>query len=277
MKYGHLGVCLSVAVHAALLTALFCVPLGRYSPAKTLVLDFAILQGRGEGTGGAGCSGVDKSSDGSRKRAPGKRSEEYVKAPVAHRAAGSLNDVKEPAGRASQGRAEMEAGTEKALTKVEASDPGGQVAMSGLSGKTSGITGESAGFLSQVASSGPGRGSGASGSGTSGQGGQGRLVHYGDGSGGSGGAFSFIREAIMRNVRYPDKARRLGWEGKVILSFIVSVSGSIRDVKVVQSSGFAVLDDSAKDALTKTVFSRKIPARLVVVLPVEYRLKRTNQ
>jgi TonB family protein len=41
----------------------------------------------------------------------------------------------------------------------------------------------------------------------------------------------------------------------------------------VKSSGFPALDENAKVAVSKTAFSRKIPQRLDVVLPVEYRLE----
>jgi TonB family protein len=109
-------------------------------------------------------------------------------------------------------------------------------------------------------------------SGAIGQGGFGRVLNYGDGKGGNG-AFAFIRQTIMRNIRYPEKARRMGLEGKVLLSFTLFETGIIKDVKVIRSSGFPILDESAKDALVKTKFSRKIPTQLFVILPVEYRLE----
>ena len=96
------------------------------------------------------------------------------------------------------------------------------------------------------------------------------LVNYGDG--GTGGGFAFIRENIMRNVRYPERARRMGWEGRVVLSFTVNETGVVDDVKVVKSSGFASLDEGAQEGVRKTRFAKKIPARLSVILPVEYRL-----
>lgn len=93
---------------------------------------------------------------------------------------------------------------------------------------------------------------------------------------GSGGTdernFSFVRETILHSIRYPERARRMGWEGKVILSFTVIENGDILDVKIVQGSGFSLLDENARDTVTRINLKRKIPFRLYVLLPVEYRL-----
>jgi protein TonB len=100
----------------------------------------------------------------------------------------------------------------------------------------------------------------------------GRLLDYGR-AGRVERDFSFIRDGVIRHVSYPDRARRMGWEGRVVLSFMVLEGGSVQDVKVTESSGHRVLDENARDAVMKARFSRKVPYRLTVVLPVEYRLE----
>jgi TonB family protein len=94
---------------------------------------------------------------------------------------------------------------------------------------------------------------------------------------GSGGVderhFSFIRDTIMQGIVYPEHARRRGWEGKVVLSFTVRENGSIDDIKVVTSSGFPVLDENARGTIARTSFRKKVPVRLYVLLPVEYKLR----
>ncbi len=94
---------------------------------------------------------------------------------------------------------------------------------------------------------------------------------------GPGGAderhFSFIRDTIMQGITYPERARRMGWQGKVLLSFIVRENGSIDDVKVVTSSGFPVLDENARETIVRTSFRKKVPVKLYVLLPVEYKLR----
>jgi len=85
--------------------------------------------------------------------------------------------------------------------------------------------------------------------------------------------FSFIREIILQGILYPDRARRMGWEGKVILSFVVRESGLIDDVRVITSSGFPLLDENARGTIARTTLGKKVPVRLHVLLPVEYKLR----
>ena len=54
--------------------------------------------------------------------------------------------------------------------------------------------------------------------------------------------FAYIRDKILRNISYPDSARRMGWQGKVLLSFIISADGSVSEFKIIQGSGFPILD-----------------------------------
>ena len=65
----------------------------------------------------------------------------------------------------------------------------------------------------------------------------------------------------------------MGWEGKVVLSFVVHENGSVDEVKVVASSGFPLLDDNARETIARTSFRKKVPVRLYVLLPVEYKLR----
>ncbi len=61
--------------------------------------------------------------------------------------------------------------------------------------------------------------------------------------------FTFIRDKILKHVYYPVSARRLGWQGKVVISFIISSNGSITEARVAQGSGHNILDQSALAAL----------------------------
>lgn len=101
---------------------------------------------------------------------------------------------------------------------------------------------------------------------------EGRTIRYGSGSAYEK-SFNYIREDILKNVRYPEKARRKGLQGKITLSFTVTETGLTRDVKVINGSGFSELDNSAKEAISRTTFSQKIPYKLFVILPIEYRLE----
>jgi periplasmic protein TonB len=84
--------------------------------------------------------------------------------------------------------------------------------------------------------------------------------------------FSYIRDKILRNVHYPDAARRMGWQGKVILSFVIAADGSVRDFRIVQSSGFSILDRSAIETVSDTAPFPKPPGEAQLVIPIVYRL-----
>ncbi|MCE5281382.1 MAG: TonB family protein [Deltaproteobacteria bacterium] len=84
--------------------------------------------------------------------------------------------------------------------------------------------------------------------------------------------YRYIRDAILKNLRYPERARRLGLEGKVLLSFVVLEDGTTSEIKVLDGSRHRILDESARDAVAETRIARKVPYRVVVRLPVTFRL-----
>lgn len=60
-----------------------------------------------------------------------------------------------------------------------------------------------------------------------------------------------IRQKLTQHFVYPVMARRMGWQGHVLLGFQIDGAGSIQRVHVKRSSGYAILDDSAMAALHK--------------------------
>ena len=92
------------------------------------------------------------------------------------------------------------------------------------------------------------------------------------GGGTTAGDFAWIRDAIQLAIAYPATARRMGWEGKVVVAFHLLPDGSVRDVRVVQGSGYGALDRGAIDAVrTASPFPRS-PVEAEVITPVVYRL-----
>ncbi len=82
------------------------------------------------------------------------------------------------------------------------------------------------------------------------------------GLGGGGGApgFGFARTSYASNPKpeYPERARREGWEGTVLLRVLVDEEGKSKWIEVSRSSGFEALDQAA----VKTVKGwRFYPAR----------------
>ncbi len=79
-----------------------------------------------------------------------------------------------------------------------------------------------------------------------------------------------------RPPSYPAIARRMGWEGTVLLDVEVDADGHVGHVTVARSSGHTVLDRAAIDAVRSWRFEpaqrlRK-PVESLVRLPVRFRL-----
>jgi len=97
--------------------------------------------------------------------------------------------------------------------------------------------------------------------------------------GGAGGALS-SRVGYLSNPKpdYPEEAKRLHEEGVVLLDVLVDANGRAGEVSVSRSSGFAVLDDAAVQAVKRWIFE---PARTGgvavssrVKVPVRFSLER---
>ncbi|HNR13971.1 MAG TPA: energy transducer TonB, partial [Thermodesulfobacteriota bacterium] len=114
-------------------------------------------------------------------------------------------------------------------------------------------------------------GAGSSGSGTGGGGG-------GGGDGVSPQArylaehFAYIKDLIQQHLNYPRRAVQMGWEGKVVVSFVIQENGISKDVKIVESSGFSVLDDNVVRAIHAVEPFPRPPMKAEVQVPIMYRL-----
>jgi TonB family protein len=62
---------------------------------------------------------------------------------------------------------------------------------------------------------------------------------------------SQIRHDLTQYFYYPPLARRKGLQGTVLLGFGISGQGAIHDIRVVKSSGYAILDLAAQDAMQR--------------------------
>jgi protein TonB len=84
--------------------------------------------------------------------------------------------------------------------------------------------------------------------------------------------FSYIKEIIKRNTVYPEIARKMVWEGKVIVSFFISSDGFVKDIKIRKSSGIEVLDRNAVETVKKASPFPRPPAAAQLTIPVSYKL-----
>lgn len=85
--------------------------------------------------------------------------------------------------------------------------------------------------------------------------------------------FAYIRDLIMNNLTYPPMARKVGWQGKVRVSFVIRKDGRVEALKVVESSGHGILDKNVVETIRQVQPFPKPPVRAELVIPVVYMLK----
>ena len=84
---------------------------------------------------------------------------------------------------------------------------------------------------------------------------------------------NLIRDLVIENLTYPYIARRMGWEGTVVIAFTLSKDGCEK-VRVEKSSGFEILDNEAKNTVEKVCSKFPKPRKRVLVkLPVKFILR----
>ncbi len=82
-----------------------------------------------------------------------------------------------------------------------------------------------------------------------------------------------ISKIIQNNITYPYIARKMGWEGKVIISFVLTKEGKINFLTVEKSSGYDVLDKNAIKTIKKVSKYFPLPPHDVKIsIPILYKL-----
>ena len=86
--------------------------------------------------------------------------------------------------------------------------------------------------------------------------------------------FSIISKLVREHLEYPYLARRMGWEGEVLLFFRLTPTGEVEEIKVLKSSGFEVLDKSAVNAVKRASKQFPRPKQIVLIkLPIQFKLE----
>lgn len=87
----------------------------------------------------------------------------------------------------------------------------------------------------------------------------------------------YLREPIPR---YPPKSRKLKEQGLVVLRVLIDEKGTACSIDIETSSGFARLDDAARDAVSRAAFRPYVedgsPRRAFVLIPIEFSLARSS-
>jgi periplasmic protein TonB len=85
--------------------------------------------------------------------------------------------------------------------------------------------------------------------------------------------FGYIRDLINGNLRYPCRARRMGWSGALKVEFTVREDGSVDGIRVIKSSGVNMLDYNAVETVRRSSPFPKPPVSARLIIPVEYILE----
>lgn len=265
MRESCMGTAVSLLVHSCIILPLVAASFTvQDRPVKVVEVDFSLMKGPGPGNG-----------------PPGKAEKEIIKkrpqilkgGTASKRGAAPRRMVKvglparqDPETVPAKGQVEPP----PVPTIVTASDTQGETVIHGTPATYAGSSGPGDSLLAHGGSAGGTGGIGGGGTGGTGGGGTGKGggIMFAEGK-----DYNYIRDAVMKNIEYPERARRMGLEGNMVLSFIVLENGTTSQIKIVKSSGCRLLDDSAREGVARTVVSRKVPYRVVVRLPVIYKLQ----
>jgi periplasmic protein TonB len=83
-----------------------------------------------------------------------------------------------------------------------------------------------------------------------------------------------LRQLVEENKdkAYPEKAKRMGWEGKSDVSLWICEDGTVENVRIAKSSGYQVLDEAAKGLLSRLKLPFRPGERFDFIQPVNFSL-----
>ncbi len=85
---------------------------------------------------------------------------------------------------------------------------------------------------------------------------------------------SVISSIVRKHLNYPFIAQRMGWEGEVLIRFLLTPEGEIEKIEIVKSTGYEVLDKNAVEAVKKSApLFPKPEIKVKLFLPVRYALQ----
>lgn len=85
-----------------------------------------------------------------------------------------------------------------------------------------------------------------------------------------------VRSKINKAIFFPKQAQDAGWEGNVVLGLSLNASGELKEVKIVKSSGYKILDDAAQDIAVRLApyppFPPEVKSKeLLVDVPIVFK------
>lgn len=84
--------------------------------------------------------------------------------------------------------------------------------------------------------------------------------------------FTYLRELIRKHLCYPKIARKMGWDGKVLVAFTILKNGHVDDLEIRESCGIKLLDQSALKTVRMACPFPKPPTTAKIIIPIAYNL-----
>ena len=84
--------------------------------------------------------------------------------------------------------------------------------------------------------------------------------------------FLYIKKIIEQNMTYPDRARRLGWTGRCVVDFVVLQNGNTKNIRVLSSTGYNILDDNVVETIKRVEPFPKPPVAVRIKIAFPYVL-----
>jgi protein TonB len=85
--------------------------------------------------------------------------------------------------------------------------------------------------------------------------------------------FAFIKHIIEQNISYPQRAQRMGWTGRVVVSFDVAKNGHVVAIRIVKSTGYALLDSNLIETIRKVEPFPRPPISVTLIIPFNYEIR----
>lgn len=87
-----------------------------------------------------------------------------------------------------------------------------------------------------------------------------------------------LSDLIRRHEKYPDRARRQGWQGTAVVGLSLSADGKVTDISIIESSGRNILDEAALTMVRRASPLPRAPEGLrgkqrTVRVPIVFKLQ----
>jgi protein TonB len=262
MNISRQALLISLVLHGAVIFLIYAMSSTLASPYRTIVIDFTSMERTASSNPAAPTPGLQKGSGGGGGGGGPNIGHKPSRGAIAKPSA--RNTKKSPA---STTTAHEPHGTVPLLAKPSehTAPPPDNILLSAEEGVIDGIgTGVGSGSGS---GSGSGRGSGSgSGDGTGNSVEQQRKRYLAE-------HFAYIRDIIEKNLTYPPLAERNGWTGTVIVFFNVQKDGRVKDIRIIKSSGYTILDENVIETIRKVQPFPKPPTSIDVKIPLSFGLE----